>query len=165
MSNKQIYSNNINNSNTNNSLHELSQTILNYDKIIIKEIEPTTKNINKNLFEGNFNTVIDKLVLLIFEKLNEGKNGDVIKEHVLNHINNNKKIIPQEVYDYLLNNQNNSNSIYLLGYFFYYGVVTDFNKQKGIELFQKAANLQNKVAQRQITALLWKPLPVPGDWW
>ncbi|GES90986.1 kinase-like domain-containing protein [Rhizophagus clarus] len=156
MSNKQIYTDNINISNTNKSLYKLSKIIQNYDKIIIKEIEPITEIINKNLFEGDFNTVIDELVILIFEKLNEGKNEVLIKEHVLNHINN-KEIILQEVYDYLLSNQNNSNSIYLLGYFIYYGIATDFHEEKAIRLFLKAAYLQNRVANKHLT-ILWIPM-------
>ena len=60
----------------------------------------------------------------------------MIKKQVLNYICN-YKIILQEIYNWLLNNQNNSNSIYLLGFFNFHGIVTDINKQKAFELYQK----------------------------
>jgi Asp-tRNA(Asn)/Glu-tRNA(Gln) amidotransferase C subunit len=73
MSDAQFNSNSINSSIFNNSLHDIFQTIKNFNKINIKEIEPTTKNINKNIFEGDLSIVINELVDLIFGKLNEGK--------------------------------------------------------------------------------------------
>ncbi|EXX79640.1 hypothetical protein RirG_003630 [Rhizophagus irregularis DAOM 197198w] len=140
-----------NNSKINNSLinndfsHEISLT-QNFNKINIKEIEPTTKVINKSIFEEDLSIVIDKLVNLICVELNKGKDSIVIKQHVFDYINN-CKIILQEIYIYLLNNQNESNSIYLLGYFNNYGIETEVNEQRAIELYLKAANLENRVAQ------------------
>ncbi|CAB4404724.1 unnamed protein product [Rhizophagus irregularis] len=55
--------------------------------------------------------------------------------------------ILKKIYVDLLNNQNNSNSIYLLGYFNFYGIGTDLNQEKGFKLYQKAAELQNRAAQ------------------
>jgi TPR repeat protein len=144
--------NSINLNSNNNSLHEFSQIVSkNFDRINIIEIEPTTENINEGIFEGDLNNVIGKLVELIFNKLNEGKCRKTIKQCVLNHINN--KVIIQEIYNYLLNNQNNSNSIYLLGYFNYNGIETKLNKQRAIKLYQKAAKLQNIVAQLDLTEI------------
>ena len=114
MSNNQINLDNIDSSsNTNNSLHEFFQ---NFNKINIKEIEPTSKNINKYIFEGDLSIITDELVNLIFKELNKGNERKLIKQHVLNYISNHK-IILQEIYNWLLTNQNNSNSIYLLGFF------------------------------------------------
>src|SRR5262249_9090435 len=76
----------------------------------------------------------------------------VIKQHVFNYINN-YKIILQEIYNWLLNNQNNSNSIYLLGYFNYHGIETYTNRQKAFELFQKAALLENNIAQLKLAEI------------
>jgi TPR repeat protein len=131
--------------NTDNSYNEISQFILNSNKINIKEIEPTTGNINEYISE-DLNNVIDELVSLIFKELNKGKNDGLIKQLILNYINN-YEIASQEINHYLLNNQNNSNSIYLLGYFSYHGIGSDPNKQKAIELYQKASMLENSVAQ------------------
>ena len=119
MSNKQLNLDNIDTpSNTNNSSHEFSQIIQRFNKMNIKEIEPATKNINKNIFDGDLNTVTDELVNLIFKELNEGKYTRFIKQNVLDYIND-QKIILYEIFDWLLNDQNSSNSIYLLGYFNY----------------------------------------------
>src|SRR5437764_15041126 len=95
MSDKQLNSDNVN-SNTNNSLYEFSQIIQNFDKINIKEIEPTTKNINKYVFEEDLSIVIDELVSLMLNKQNKGKNRRMVKQHILNYINNHN-IILQEI--------------------------------------------------------------------
>ncbi|GBC20582.2 kinase-like domain-containing protein [Rhizophagus irregularis DAOM 181602=DAOM 197198] len=87
--------NSINLNSNNNSLHEFSQIIKNFDKINIIEIEPATENIN------------------------EGKCRKTIKQCVLNHINNKTKL----------------------------------NKQRAIKLYQKAAKLQNIVAQLDLTEI------------
>ncbi|GBC06382.1 hypothetical protein RclHR1_00680026 [Rhizophagus clarus] len=139
MFNKQINSNDIITSNTNNLLHENI-------KIDIKEIEPTTKNINENIFEEELSIVIDEIVDIILQGLNEGKDEKPIKQEVLKFINDHK-IDLTELYNWLLNNQNNSNSIYMFGYLNYYGIGTDINKQKTIKLYQKAAKLENITAQ------------------
>ncbi|EXX61842.1 hypothetical protein RirG_167430 [Rhizophagus irregularis DAOM 197198w] len=60
-------------SNTNNTLHKLSRNVQKFDKIRIKEIEPTIQNIHENIFEEDIGIVIDKLVHIYFEELNEGK--------------------------------------------------------------------------------------------
>ncbi|GBC06388.1 hypothetical protein RclHR1_00680032 [Rhizophagus clarus] len=147
MSNIQFNSDYINSSNSNNSLHGFFQIIQNFDKMNIREIEPTAKNINENIFEEDLGIVIDELVNLIFKELNKGKAEEVLKCHVLNYINSHK-IILQEIYDCLLNNQyNNSNSICLLGYFNYYGIGININKKRAAELYQKATLLGNNVAQ------------------
>ena len=52
-----------------------------------------------------------------------------------------------KIYNQLLNNQNNSNSILLLGLFYYSGIGIDINKQKAVELYQRAAKLGNNIAQ------------------
>ncbi|CAB4404719.1 unnamed protein product [Rhizophagus irregularis] len=143
MLDKQFNLDYIDTSNTNN---EFFHIIKDFDKINIKEIKPTIENISEYIYEGDLSIVIDELVNLIFVKINEGKNEKMIKLFVLNYINSNE-IIPQEIHNWLLNNQNNSNSIYLLGYFYYNGIGTDLNKQKAIQLCQKAADLDNRVAQ------------------
>ncbi|GBC20605.2 kinase-like domain-containing protein [Rhizophagus irregularis DAOM 181602=DAOM 197198] len=109
-------------------------------------MEPTIKNFNKNVIEENLNNVIDKLVDLIFEELNKGKEANVIKQQVLDYIYN-QMIFKQQIYNWLIENQNDSNSIYLLGYFNYYGIETKFNEHRAIELYKRAAELENKVAQ------------------
>ncbi|GBC06383.1 hypothetical protein RclHR1_00680027 [Rhizophagus clarus] len=132
----------ISSSNINDSLYEISQIIQNFNKINIKGIEPTTTNINKNIFDQDLSIVIEELVGLILKELNEGVYNEVIKKHVINFIIDHG-IISQEIYNYLLNNQNNSNFIYLLGYFYYHGIETNIDMQKAYELYQKAIKLNN----------------------
>ncbi|GBC07851.1 hypothetical protein RclHR1_07730004 [Rhizophagus clarus] len=144
--NNKINSENINNSNDNNLLSEFSQLIQNFNKVNIKEVEPTVENINGYIFEGSLNIVVDQLVNLIFSGLNKGEIEVIIKKYILDYINN-QMITLQQIYIWLLNNQNNSNSIYLLGYFNYYGIGTDLNKESAIKLYQKAAELENRMAQ------------------
>ncbi|GBC04395.1 hypothetical protein RclHR1_05660010 [Rhizophagus clarus] len=67
---------------------------------------------------------------------------------VLNSINYNTMVdeiinLPNKEMSWLLNNQNNSNSIVLLGDFNLLGIEISVNKQKAFELYQIAANLGN----------------------
>jgi TPR repeat protein len=134
----------------NNLLNEgLPQVIHYFNKMNIKEVEPTTQNINGNIFEEDLSIVIDELVNLDFKKINEGKERVVRKKQVFNCINN-YKTNSQEIYNWLINNQNNSNSVYLLGYFNYNGIEINIDMQKAFELYQKAAELENDVAQFEL---------------
>ncbi|RGB29661.1 hypothetical protein C1646_766358 [Rhizophagus diaphanus] len=69
----QLYSENVDLSDTNITLHKLSQNVHKFDKIKIKVIEPTIQNIHENIFEEDIGIVIDKLVNIYFKELNEGK--------------------------------------------------------------------------------------------
>ncbi|GBB84158.1 hypothetical protein RclHR1_01080014 [Rhizophagus clarus] len=150
MPNEKKDSDNMNSLKTNNTLHDFFQDIQNFDKLNIKEIEPTTKNINEYVFEGDLNIIIDELINLILKEMNEGKSKELIKKHVLSYIGN-KMITFKQLYNWLLNNQCTSNSIYLFGYINYHGIGTNSNEQKAFELCQKAAELENIVAQIDIT--------------
>src|ERR1043166_3100674 len=102
---------------------------------------------NENLLD--LNIVIDELLNLILKENNRGSEEKMIKKCVLNYINNHK-IILQEIYSWLLNNQNHSSSTYLLGYFNYHGIETNINTQNAFDLYQKAANLGNSIAQSDL---------------
>jgi TPR repeat protein len=144
----QLNSDNNDLSNINNSLYEFSQIVQNFSKFSIKEIEPTTqKNIHENIFEEELSIVIDELVNIYLKELKEGKERKVRRQNTLDYIKNNYKINLQEIINWLLNNQNDSNSIYLLGYFNYYGIGVDIDMKKAFKLFQLAANLENNAAQ------------------
>jgi TPR repeat protein len=134
-----------------NKHEELSQFIQ-FDKIIEKEMGPTVQNICENIFEEDLGALIDELVKSYFKRINEGKNKDVRKQYILDYINNHK-INLQEICCWLLNNQNDSNFIYLLGYFNFHGIGMDVNKQNALELYQKAVELENNVAQFDLAIL------------
>ncbi|RIA89915.1 hypothetical protein C1645_824095 [Glomus cerebriforme] len=125
---------------TNNSSQDgFSQMIVvqNFNEM---KIESMTINIDETI-----SVIIDGLFILIFKEINEGKEEKIKKKYVLVYINN-CKLSLQESYEWLSDNQNNSNSIYLLGYFNYHEIETNNNKQKAIKLYQKAANLENSIA-------------------
>ncbi|GBB84238.1 hypothetical protein RclHR1_10860008 [Rhizophagus clarus] len=130
----------------------LQNIIQNFDKINEKEIEPTIQNIYESIFEEDLIIVIDDLVNYNFKEINEGKDYDTRKQHVLDYINNHK-INLQEIYNWLLNNQNNSNSIYLLGYFNYNGIGINVNMQNAFELYQNAAEMKNNAAQYELAKM------------
>ncbi|CAB4404697.1 unnamed protein product [Rhizophagus irregularis] len=135
-----------NNDTIDNSLHgEMSQFIQHFNKINMSEIVSSTSSSNKTILsENNFSIIADKIIKDILNKYNNEKE---IQE-ILNYLEE-QNITPQEIYNWLLDNQNNSNSNYLdlLGNFYYSGIGTNINKQKAFELFQKAANLGNNIAQ------------------
>jgi TPR repeat protein len=131
----------------------LSKIIIhNFDKINEKEIEPTIQNIHENIFEEDFSIVINDLVNFYFKEVNEGKDKNERKQHILDCINN-FKINLLEICNWLLNNQNDPNSIYLLGYFNCHGIGMDVNKQNAFELYQKAVELENNAAQFDLAIL------------
>ncbi|POG67587.1 kinase-like domain-containing protein, partial [Rhizophagus irregularis DAOM 181602=DAOM 197198] len=144
----------LNNQNSSNSIFLLGY--FDYYGIIIEDINyekaysSFVKSLEKNnllsqyyLFEIIINTIID----LILENLNEGKEEFVVKQIVIKYLDNNN-INSQIIYDLLLNNQNNSNSIFLLGYFNYYGIfTTKENYEKAFSLFIDASKQNHILAQ------------------
>jgi TPR repeat protein len=139
--------------NNNNSLYKFSQIIQNFNKLNnIKELEPKIQNIHENIFEEDLSIVIDDLVNFYFKEVNEGKVEKVRKQHVFDYINNHKLKF-NEIYRWLLNNQNDPNSIYLLGYFNYHGIEVEINKQRALEFYHKAVNLGNVVAQHSLSSM------------
>src|SRR6201999_133741 len=86
---------------------------------------------------NNFDIIVNEIILLL------DKTGIVKKKHeVINYLNNHN-INTQEIYAWLLNDQNDSNSIFLLGVFNHFGIGVNVDKQKAFELYQNAANSGN----------------------
>ena len=56
-------------------------------------------------------------------------------------------IISNEIYDWFSNNQSNSNSVFLFGYFNFFGIETSKDYEKAFNLFINASN-QNHILAR-----------------
>jgi hypothetical protein len=127
----------------NNSSHEeLPQVIQNFNKMSTNEIETSILKNNQViretiLSENNFDKIIDEIVVVIgnFSARKQ-------KREILNYLNNHN-VNSQKIYKWLLNNQNQLNSIILLGVFSHFGIGSDVNMKKAFELYRKAANLGN----------------------
>src|SRR2546423_368439 len=136
--------------NINSSLHgEMSQMMENIDKINIKNID--------------LSIIINELIDFHSKKLNEGKEVEILNQDIFDYFDN-QNITLYETYNWLLNNQNDSNSIYLLGYFNYHGIGTSVDEKKAFELYQKAANLGNSVAQHTLANMYRKGVGVDKNY-
>ncbi|RGB26719.1 hypothetical protein C1646_645466 [Rhizophagus diaphanus] len=119
----------------NNSLHEkMSQVIQTFSKINIREIEPS---ISTNLIINDFETMVIEVIYFL-----ENIETERRKHEIIDYLNN-YNITLQEIYYWLSINQNDPNSIFLLGLFNHFGIEISVNKQKAFELYQNAANSGN----------------------
>jgi len=145
--------NSTNNSDTsstsnNNSCHEeLSQIIQDIDKINAKEtisstISTNEQLINKNVSreEKNSNIITKEIISFILNFVNEGKSP---KKYILNYLKKHNI----NSHNLFLNNQNDSDSIFLLGYFNYIGVETKQNRKKAFDLFINASEKNHALVQ------------------
>ncbi|GBC09992.1 hypothetical protein RclHR1_09260006 [Rhizophagus clarus] len=125
--------------------HFINQSNSNPEPNITKDFDSITISRQKYLsIEKDFNTMIDEINDFIFRELNESdfENAWNVKEYFSNY-----NINAQEIYDWLLNNQVSANSIFLLGYFNFYGIVTSEDNEKAIKLFINASEKNHTLAQ------------------
>ncbi|CAB4474109.1 unnamed protein product [Rhizophagus irregularis] len=120
---------------TNSLYGKLSQLIQNFYMMNTKELESSMSSSNQ--FGDNFDIIINNLL-----KFFNNNDDNVVKQKTLSYLNE-QNITLQEINNLLLNNQNNSNSIYLLGGFNELGIGISVDKQKAFEFYQKAADLGN----------------------
>jgi TPR repeat protein len=138
--------------NTNNSVlqGELSQLIQNFNKISVKETDPVILLSKKEYLsnENDFVIIVDKINDFILELSNKGIKRNSVKQQVVEYFNDND-INSKDIYNWLLNNQNNlnSNPIFILGYFNYYGIITKENNEKAFNLFINASEKGHVLAQ------------------
>ncbi|RIA92719.1 hypothetical protein C1645_820323 [Glomus cerebriforme] len=101
---------------------------------------PSDQIINKPILPANaFSVMVDELISLPYTIGNE----EELKHKVFNYLNNHNVTL-QEIFNWIVNNQNYSNAIVIYGEFNEYGIGTSIDKQKAFELYQKAADLKNK---------------------
>ncbi|PKK60604.1 kinase-like protein [Rhizophagus irregularis] len=138
-------------SNIDNSLlyGEMSQIIQNFDKMNIREIVPRSLN------EKNLNKIVNDTVNYIFKMINEAKLAPRIKnsKNILDYFDNN--VNSQEIYYLLVTNQNDLNSIFLLGYFNYAGIETSENNKEAFDLFFNASE-QGHILARYFVGLCYQ---------
>ncbi|GBC09991.1 hypothetical protein RclHR1_09260005 [Rhizophagus clarus] len=96
--------------------------------------------------EKDFNVVIYEINDFIRKIVNEAPENKLLKQKVDEYFKNHN-ISAQEIYNWLLNNQVNANSIFLLGYFNFYGIVTSEDNEKAINLFINASEKNHTLAQ------------------
>jgi len=122
--------------------NKLPKIIQNFDKTNAKEITESLI-----LLERKFGIIINEIVDIILKELNEGKKADIVKQLVTDYLDNHN-INSQVTYNLLLDNQNDSNSIFLLGYFNYYGIITENeNYKEAFNLFVTASEYNHILAQ------------------
>ncbi|GBC02719.1 hypothetical protein RclHR1_04780006 [Rhizophagus clarus] len=118
--------------NDNNNLHEkICQIIQNFSRINMKELEPSIS------LKNTLDIMINEIILLLDDT------GSEREKHIIDDYCNNHSTTSQEIYDWLLNNQDKSNSVFLLGLFNYLGIETNIDRAKAFILYQKAANSGN----------------------
>jgi TPR repeat protein len=117
---------------TNMNTNELGNT-----KSIIKQIN---ENISS---EKNSSIIVNEIVYFIFKEANKGNlEKRCVFDYLYNHNINSK-----EIYNLLLNNQNTSNFIFLLGYFNYMGIEKIMDYKKAFNLFINASERKHILAQ------------------
>jgi TPR repeat protein len=86
------------------------------------------------LLSNNYEMIIDKMVNLLDKIVVD---GDEMNRQIIYNYLNNYDIASQEIYMWLLDNQNHSNSIVLLGDFNYFGIEINIDKKKAFELYKR----------------------------
>ncbi|PKK65440.1 HCP-like protein [Rhizophagus irregularis] len=134
---------------TNNlELRDLSQPFQNFDKMNTKEIDSmaiSSKQENLST-EKDFNIIVDEINDFINKLKNKRMDWKLGEQKVIEYFNDHN-INSQEFYNWLLNNQHSSNSIFILGCFNYYGIVINKYYEKAFKLFINASEKNHILAQ------------------
>ncbi|GES87639.1 kinase-like domain-containing protein [Rhizophagus clarus] len=117
-----------------NKDNQISQ-VKDFTMIKSKKVESSMSSNSQS--ENGFDIIANDIINFL-----ENNRNKIEKLEVLNYLNN-QDITLQEINIILLNNQDNSLYIFLLGKFNHLGIETYINKKKAFELYQKAADLGN----------------------
>jgi TPR repeat protein len=126
--------------NNSESRGELTKLIQNFNNIVVLNEQEKLSS------EKDFVIIVDKINDLIFKLYNKGIERKLVGEQVIEYLNN-YNISSQDIYDWLSNNKNNSNSIFLLGYFNYRGIETSMSDEETFNLFIYASEKNHILAQ------------------
>ncbi|CAI2185356.1 19474_t:CDS:2 [Funneliformis geosporum] len=118
------------------------------DQIITRLIESKTSPNSEQIIlsEKNSRIIIEELVNLIFKEKNKGIDTKIRNQSIFDYLNNHNVTL-QGLIKWLLNDQNNSNSAFLLGYFNYSGMGTSKNIEKAFSLLFNASKKDHILAQ------------------
>ncbi|POG65701.1 kinase-like domain-containing protein [Rhizophagus irregularis DAOM 181602=DAOM 197198] len=142
--------------NNSESQGDLSQLIQNFNKMNTKEIDNIVVSSEQEILlnekdlkdfnRKDFSIIVDEINDLIYKLCNKGIEWKLVREQVIEYFNN-YNTNSQEINNWLLNNQNNSNSIFLLGYFNFYVIETSRNYEKAFKLFINSSEKNHILAQ------------------
>ncbi|GBC03492.1 hypothetical protein RclHR1_05150002 [Rhizophagus clarus] len=152
---KVIEENDIKNSSSHKKSSQLIQTLSHTKESesnkVIKDHEIEKALVNEIVKSNKVNeghkikkTLVNEIVELIFKEINEEK--DIRNQLIYDNLGS-KKITLLEIYDWLQNNQNEPNFIFLLGYFNYFEIGTDQNYEEAFKLFTKASKENHILSQ------------------
>ncbi|UZO03996.1 uncharacterized protein OCT59_024395 [Rhizophagus irregularis] len=119
------------------SSNEKSLSSQNFIKSHTKVVKFTINPINKRIiFEKDLITIVKEIVSYIFKITDQGKDANLRKQIILNYLNNHDMDL-SEIYNWLIKNQNNDDldTMFLLGYFNYLGIKINENFKKAFEIF------------------------------
>ncbi|GBC05719.1 hypothetical protein RclHR1_00640007 [Rhizophagus clarus] len=136
ISNKRV----LNEASLNIELQESFRLIQNFNKININGIDPIAESYKREkiLFEKGFDIIIDEINNYLIKLANKGIIWSSLKQQVIRYFKDHN-INLEEIYNWLLNNRNDSNSIFLLGYLTFFGIGTNYDHRKAFDLFLDAS--------------------------
>src|ERR1044071_1568681 len=128
-----------------NSSYEGSSLEFNFYNMSINKMESTMANKNISS-EKNLSKIVSEIIAFISKMLNEGTLFKLLKGKTLDYFSN-RNINSKEIFNWLLNNQNDVDSIFLLGFFHFCGIETSINYKHSFSLFINLSEQNHTLAQ------------------